>query len=332
MKKQFLLVLLILAAATSSYAQSLNFSVKLTGKEVNLAGRPYMVVIQGKGMKETPVDVTSDGEYYFSAEAGDFFVIRNTNTHNVYQSIELTAAKAASTITVPLGTLDASVSQQSKSSISSSNYWMGASLAYNLEGGSSDDIIGGAKVVVNPSEIFGATDRSALNIIGNIGTFSSNTAKEQGKTALAKLAQSQSGLSLGLGYQYGWGKNRSSNGRSYPVIFEVTTNYRLNSFTDPKVDSLTIGLSQLRTTAMLEFSMTEWKNGGQLTLSLEGSMANFSKSTYNRIFGEERDHRFAFEATVIVPVSATMGFLANVVTAQSMKPVYQFGFTINTGR
>ncbi|RYF18330.1 MAG: hypothetical protein EOO42_15280 [Flavobacteriales bacterium] len=325
--KHFLSTLLLLAVFNLAFAQS-NYTVQLQGTK-NLTTKPYLIsVVDQVTQDKTDLPLKSNGTYSFTANAGDFFIITN-----LLDQKDVLKFKLGATTTIDVGFVEDSNSKaiNSGAAISSRNYWIGASIAYNVQGESSNDIVGGTKVIINAADIF-EDDRNHLNIIGNVGTFFANTNKDDNSAALSKLAQSQTGLSIGLAYRLDLrGDTKAGNSPTNPDFshtFEFATGYRLNSFKDPKIDTNTIGLSQLRTSILYELAILKWGKKGHLTLGFEGSMSRFSSTTYEQIFGYKKKTRFTFETTAILPISENIGFMANIISSQNMRPVYQFGFLI----
>jgi len=328
MKIYFCMLLLLL---TGKIVIAQDFEIAIVdgnNNPLNLIGSKYTLTLSTITGSKKKIPFRSGGNYTIKASKGDTLTAANNN-----MLIALVLNKSVDTLFLG-GKIIEKTKIVNNSTGSSKGYWVGSKIGYNLDGKSSDDIIGGAKIEINPSNLFEDTDHS-LAVIGNIGTFSSNTNTADKTAALTKLAQSQSGLGIGLGYIYKlWGDNNEdqTTGKSTIARIEISGGYRLNSFRDPKVDTLSIALNQFRGAALFEFELKKWKNGGRLTVDIEGSYSAFNSDIYKSIFNEERGHRFALETTIVVPISGNFGFMANMTNTKGIKPVYQFGIAFKTNK
>jgi hypothetical protein len=76
------------------------------------------------------------------------------------------------------------------------SYWLGAKLAYNIDGGEVDNIVGSAMIGINAVE--GKYWGADWGIVGNFANFISAKNKEKTEKDLLKVAQSSQGLSIGI--------------------------------------------------------------------------------------------------------------------------------------
>ncbi len=211
-------------------------------------------------------------------------------------------------------------------SSSPKSYWIGATLAYNIDGAEIDNVVGSAKVGINPvsGEYLGAS----WGIVGNFANFISAQNKEKTEKDLLKVAQSSQGLSIGMAGT--WEVFRHSN--DFNLRCYVSTGYRLNAFQRVGKDSSSVSLSQFRNTAGIEFEGFRFNNGGKLHLSFEGSLTAFSENKYELVFGEKKSSLTSLEVTAILPIAGNIGFLANGTYAKQLTPVYQFGIVLKNLR
>lgn len=330
--KTKILLLLIFTSFYSANAQK--YFIQLLNadeKPVDLSGSTYKIeILKPSGGKFSEEDQRSDGLYTFDASPGGFFQISDAETGAISMKQLLSGIQGSpgSPIKYYFTTSIVRTLTNTGVAASSNNYWVGAKVSHNLNGGGSDDIVGGTKIKINPSTFFKEDSKNSLSIIGNIGTFVSNSNKDDVQSAISKLVQSQTGLGLGIGYIREFVSKESK--AKVKTRAEFTTGYRLNSFKDPNDEKSSIGLNQLRSSLLFEAETMEWKNGGAMSLSVEGSHTTFSKTTYQKIFDEKKSGKVAAEITLIIPLSNNVGFLANVVMSKGIKPIYQFGISIKT--
>lgn len=199
------------------------------------------------------------------------------------------------------------------------SYWLGATLAYNIDGAEVDNIVGSAKVGINlvDGEYLGAE----WGIVGNFANFISVQDKEKAARDLLKVAQSSQGLSIGIAAT--WEILPTVNDFNFRSYF--TSGYRLNAFQKVGKDTISVGLSQFRNVVGVEFEGFRFKNGGKLHFSCEGSLTAFSQDKYELIFEKKKSSLSSLELTAILPIAQNIGFLANGTYCKSFVPVYQFG-------
>lgn len=215
------------------------------------------------------------------------------------------------------------------SATSTRSIWVNAKIGYNFDGFSDDNyFVGAAKISINPMKK-SSSSPFHTDIIGNVANFisSQNYADnaETNNKNLQKLSQSTQGLFLGLGQLYE-GRFNGNNKVFYRPYF--TTGYRLNTFKNIGPDSVTVNLSQFRSSLGFEIEGFEFVNGGAMNFSVEGSLAFFDKNRYNQVFGEKKGSLATFEATVILPITSKLGFFANGTYAPKMSAVYLIGLVV----
>ena len=334
MKNFFYLLLLLIFISESGLCQKYTFQLTnpLEESPVNLSSKPFRVYWEKSDGSRVLIPTVNTGLYEVpsGAQAGDnVLILTPKNDIVLKQQLTSVLGSADDPLKYYFNDNEQLIKKlMAGSTGSSKSYWVGAKVSYNVNGNGSDDIVGGTKIKLNPSVLFSEESQNSLAIIGNIGTFVSNAESQEKQEAISKLAQSTTGLGVGIGYI------RDFVGKDSPAKIktrmEATMNYRLNSFKDPINASESIGLNQFRQSVLFELELDKWKNEGVLTLSAEGSLSLFSKDDYNKIFSERKGNRVAFETTLIIPLSKNIGFMCNLIATPQFKPTYQFGISIKT--
>lgn len=222
-------------------------------------------------------------------------------------------------------------STETKVSATSDNYWFGATLGYNLAGKSIEDVVGSAKVVLNPlnDEWLGGK----WGIIGNFSNFQGSVDKSEIEKSVRKITQTEQGLFVGIGsiWTEPIGKKINFEDQS-KLRFAFSSGARLNSFTNIGVDSSTADLLQFRNSLGAEFEGGAWKNGGKLTFSVDASVGFFTKSDYKKIFNEDKTSIFVLDASAILPASKNMGILVSSTFTPKEKPTFMLGIIFKTSQ
>ena len=201
------------------------------------------------------------------------------------------------------------------------SYWLGATLAYNINGGEIENVVGSAKIGINP--VTGKYLGANWGIVGNFSNFISAQNKEKTEKDLLKVAQSAQGLSIGLaGTWEVFPRSDDFNFRMY-----LSSGYRLNAFqkVEKGADTVSVSLSQFRNTVGIEFEGFQFKQGGKLHFSAEASVSAFDGDKYELVFNEKKSSLTNAEITAILPIAGNIGFLACGTYSKNFKPVYQFG-------
>jgi hypothetical protein len=219
---------------------------------------------------------------------------------------------------------DKGTDKSGASALSSKSYWMGATIGYNLAGKSTEDVVGSAKVVLNPLTnkfLYGE-----WGIIGNFANFQGNLDKEEIDKSVRKITQTTQGLFLGLGSIWTPSEKLDDENEVLGAFrISFSSGARLNSFTNVGADSTTEDLLQFRNSLGFEFEGGKWKNGGKLTLAIEGSVSFFDKTQYSKVFSESKSSLYVLEGTVVLPIAGNMGLLFNSTITANEKPAFLLG-------
>ena len=208
---------------------------------------------------------------------------------------------------------------------SSESSWIGATLAYNIEGGdAADNVVGAARVKLGFVKEFEDT-RFNLFVIGNLAKITSATSEDATKN-ITDLIQSNQGLSVGISPIYRLSPKDADNKiRGYSTI-----NYKVNGFKDIGVDKESINLSQFRGTLGLEFEGFKLENGGFFNLSAEYIFSAVDGTSYEQVFGKKVNNFSTVELSLIVPLPGIFAFMSIVDYSTGSKPIYQLGLIIST--
>lgn len=211
------------------------------------------------------------------------------------------------------------VPKSGKVALSSKNYWIGASLGYNIGGTDIEDLVGSAKIMMNPfnGKIFGGD----FGVIGNFSNFLSVQNKEETDKNLTKILQSTQGLSFGLAGI--WDLHKAESKVHSRFFYSLTG--RLNAFKNVGADSINVNLYQFRNSVGVELETLEFKNGGALTFAIEATVGMFDQKKYEKIFNERKNSLTSLETSVVIPFSSNVGLLTNGTFSQGTKPIFQFG-------
>ncbi len=215
------------------------------------------------------------------------------------------------------------------SSYSSASSWVGATLAYNLDGKSSENVIGAAKVKINSVKRFDGK-RFNLNIIGNISKFTGIVDKDELELGIRDIIQSSQGLSVGLEPLF-------NVARKEDMIIRVWSNlnYKLNQFQNIEVDAelVDVSLSQFRFALGAEIETFQLSDGGRfMHLGVELSQTFFDEAKYLQVFNESESSLFALEWSFILPLNGTLGIVFGQVISPDIKPTFNAGLIIAAGR
>jgi hypothetical protein len=237
----------------SAYSQD---CPKRTGTIKDNTGSPIPgVTVTVKGTHNSTV-ATADGSFSINVCPGDiltFDVIGLTSTSLAVQN-GATDSNA--------GGLQIHLSGQD-SGFSPYSYWSGAKLSYNVNSKATgaDKFVGGASFLINSVQL--KSPNVKMDVVGNIGNFSSSDSDDENGKKITKIAQSESGLSMGLAFTrpINWGVNSEYSVRPYFI-----TGHKLNSFAATKKDSSgnaktdtgTVALNQWHNTLGVEFEGFKW--------------------------------------------------------------------------
>jgi hypothetical protein len=311
MKKLFISPLFLLVV----FCELLNAQDKVKGVVKGSDNNPIpgVIVVNSTKNIETTTDVK--GEFEIHAVKNDVIKVSFVG----YVTNEFVIADDKVKLIIQLAEEKGDLNQIVVAAVSPRSYWLGATVAYNVDGAEVDNIVGSAKIGINPVE------RRHLGaywgIVGNFANFISAQNKEKTNKDLLKVAQSSQGLSIGIAGT--WEVLPST--KDFNFRFYLTTGYRLNAFQKVGEDSISVGLSQFRNSLGIEFEGLKFKNGGKLHFSFEGSLAAFSQNKYELVFGEKKSSLSSLEITAILPIAQNIGFLANGTYCKNFASVYQFG-------
>ena len=273
------------------------------------------------------------GEFEIEVQIGDRIEIRGADIHSVIPITTLTPNSEVSLrvrnrlvakLIVAPGTVRLTQEQYKTDGVSYKNYWVGATVAYNLEGLEADNFVGAATIELNPFDE--ENKYFDLSIIGNLGSFIAKQSVEDRNKDAEKIVQSKQGLNIGIGgifHIFPDLPKGKSDWRLYGTI-----GYRFNSFQDIGPDSVNIGFSQQRNVFGFEFESPEFKNGGKLTFSSEVTLSFFDKHKYKQLFNDNRSSIQGAQVSLILPMNAKFGILFSSLFSQTLKPVYQFGIVL----
>jgi len=208
---------------------------------------------------------------------------------------------------------------------SSESSWIGATLAYNIEGGdAAENVVGAARVKLGFVKQFEEKPYN-LFVIGNLAKITSSASEDASKN-ITDLIQSNQGLSVGISPIYTFNPNNENNKfRGYSTI-----SYKVNGFKDIGVDKKSITLSQFRGTLGLEFEGLKINNGGYFNLSAEYIYSAVDGTLYEQVFGKKVNSFSTLEFSLIVPLPGIFGFMCIVDYSSESKPIYQLGLVIST--
>nr|WP_305121125.1 carboxypeptidase-like regulatory domain-containing protein [Pedobacter xinjiangensis] len=222
----------------------------------------------------------------------------------------------------------------SASSSSLYSYWSGAKVGYNInvENGGTGEIVGGSSVIINKftKKYFNAR----WDIVGNIGNFAStDVSNDETQQKLVKLAQEETGLSIGLGGT--WEKPLGEDDEFTLRPF-FNTSYKLNTFkvanknADNTLsgDTSNVALNQWHNSLGVELEGFDLLGGGKVHLGFGVGIDLFSKDRYNTIFNKRRGSFTSLAASLILPLSDRFGFLVDGNYSKRFHPVYTFGIVI----
>jgi hypothetical protein len=305
-----------------------NINAQVTGVILDMNGT-YLsgVAITNITAVPTPAPVTSDSKGKFSIAAAQTDVLMLVLQGYGIKKIDLTEISLAHPLTIVLEPQGAAGNQLG-GSISSESYWVGAKVGYNFNGFGDDfenNFIGSAKILVNLANKKSVNSKLTWGIISNISDFITNENKEDANKNLEKIALSIQGFGAGI---Y-WGQ--LLNKKSDPLLasrFYVTAKYRLNTFKNVGVDSITVNLSQFHPSVGFEFEGFQFANKGKLNISCELSLSAFSKADYFKISRLSKGSLLSFETNIILPLNQTFGFYSSGTFAPDMKPIFLFGVIV----
>lgn len=210
--------------------------------------------------------------------------------------------------------------------ISSASSWVGATLAYNFDGNSSENVIGAAKVNINTVKRF--TGAFRLNVIGNIAKFTGIVEQDELDRGIRDLVQSSQGFSAGLEPLY-----TVKNDIDFTARVWGNLNYKLNQIQDVEVDLVkeNVTLHQFRLAVGGEIEALEMTNGGRrMHFGLELSMTFFDEAKYQMVFNDTKSSLFAIEWSYILPLTGDLGLIVGQVISPSIKSALNVGIIIGT--
>lgn len=333
MKTLITFCLCLILFSTLAFSQKQIFSgivVDLNSKQP-LPGVTIFVYSESNHL-DSSTKTDSNGIFSISAEPGDRLSIVS-NGYTLYE-LKIEASTPAQ-IQFPIllepqdisnlniGDLDEVVVSFTGSSLSS---WVGATLAYNLDGQDSENIIGSSKVKLNNAIRFKGKFR--LNVIGNIAKFTGTIDTAAVRKDIREIVQSTQGLSIGLEPLYIIKEDRTND---LYIRTWITTNYKVNQFKDIEVGASkeNVTLSQFRLTAGAEIDAIRFEDGGRLLhFGIEGAMSIFNSEKYMQVFKEDRNKLFSLEWSVTIPVFGALGFNFGQTISNAIKPVFSAGIII----
>lgn len=303
--------------AISASAQEANAQTKIKGVIKDKDNAPLVAasVTNKQTKKATQTDI--NGRFEIEASVNDILVVGFVG----YATSEITVSDDKANLEIRLLNTEANLESQvvSFSSLSPKSYWLGATIGYNIDGADVDNVVGSAKIGINP--VKRQYLRADWGIVGNFANFISAQDKDKMDKNLTKLAQGAQGLSIAVAAT--WELLPRANDLN--VRFYFTSGYRFNAYQKVGKDSINVGISQFRNTAGLEMEGLEFKNGGKLHFSAEAGLSVFSEKKYELVFSGKKSSLLNFEATVILPIASNIGFIASGTYAKDLIPVYQFG-------
>lgn len=312
--KKSILILLILIGAFGGGAEA-QTKIKGTIRDKDNAPLVGATVTNKQTKKATQTD--ANGRFEIEASVNDVLTIGFVG----YSTSEVTVSDDKAILDIRLLNTGADLESQvvAFTSLSPKSYWLGATIGYNIDGADVDNVVGSAKVGINP--IKGQYLKAEWGIVGNFANFISAQDKDKMDKNLTKLAQSAQGLSIAVAGTW----ELLPKGNDFNMRCFFTTGYRFNAYQKVGKDSVTVGISQFHNTAGLEMEGLEFKNGGKLHFSAELGLSVFSQKKYELVFSEKKSSLLSLAVTAILPIAANIGFIAGGTYAKGMIPVYQFG-------
>lgn len=328
-------ILLLLTFSMTAFSQATIFKGRVVDGDGNYV-EDAKVINASNGRK---VLTDAKGEFYIEAAAGDRLQISWKNI--IPYGFQIPSGTFAALTDIPFNGRPESAKL---GALSAESYWVGAKVGYNFDGFPEDgteSFIGSAKVMLNalkPSRDFesnGELRKYSLGVVGNISDFISSQNKEDATKNLQNIALSVQGF--GLGFYGSWVLNKKSGGDKWvtenpdPMFVTRlygTTGYRLNTFKNVGADSVTVNLSQLRTSIGFEIEGGYFSKGGRMNLSTELTYSVFDKSRYKQVFNDEKSGLLSLEINAILPVTEVFGLYASGTFAPDMKAVYQIGVIV----
>lgn len=311
MKKLFISPLFLLLF----FCELLNAQEKVKGIVKGTDNTPIAGVAIVNSSKNITTSTNAKGEFEIQAAINDILKVSSVG----YAINEFVISDTKAKLIIQLTEDHADLSQVVVAAVSPRSYWLGATVAYNMDGAEVDNIIGSAKIGINPVE------RKHLGaywgIVGNFANFISAQNIEETNKNLLKVAQSSQGLSIGVAGTW----EILPTAEDFNFRCYLMTGYRLNAFQKVGKDSISVGLNQFRNSLGIEFEGLKFKNGGKLHFSFEGSVTAFSRNKYELVFGEKKSSLSSLEITAILPIAQNIGFLANGTYCRDFASVYQFG-------
>jgi hypothetical protein len=335
--KKLLILILGMFFYVHSFAQELT---DITGRIVSSTGSPLEGVtitneksINPSTKKNFNAITDKDGKFSIKGIVGDVLHVAYIGFHD--KDITVAAANVGD---IPLEVMNETLNDVVVTglAVSSHSVWLGAKLGYNFDGINDPNnfFVGAAKVEINPlkSKQFKAGSPASpyFSVIGNIANFiNSNTPQDSIQEKLSSLALSTEGVGVGLGLLWEFKIETPDAG---DIFFRpyLTSGYRLNTYTKVGPDTVTVNLSQFRNTVGIEFEGLEWKNGGAMNLSFEGAYSLFDPDRYATIFSQRKKSLATLEASLILPISKSVGFFVDGTYAKHLSAVYLIGAIIKT--
>jgi len=328
MKKDLLLILLfLLCFFNTSLAQEEIFKITVIDIDTN---KPIANCAILEHESEKLIGLTNDkGILKFSSNVSLDNVIIKTNKEA--QIVNLVGNEMTFVIHNTDSTnKDEAEDIQRFHSGSSSNEWIGASIAYNIgeESNDANNFIGSTKVKLNTALLSDKYKHFDLNIIGNIGNFinSGDTINTSGLTA---IAQSTQGISVGIEPLVTLKNTKDGN---FTWRAWTTFNYKFNSYkknvSDEDIEN--VPLHQGRFTIGTEIDFIKFEGKRRMHMGIEGAYTVFNASDYETIFLENKSNLLSASISFIMPLTGRFGLSISETFTEGKKPIFTAGFIIAT--
>ena len=328
MKK--LLVLLFFCSVASFGQSTFNGRVLSSGDSIPIIAASVQLLIDGSGSNwSTITDTNGDFSLNVHSVSSTDLVLRISFIGFVTHDYSVRSTSTEKFLIY----LDVSDDDLSEVLVtfagSSASSWVGATLAYNFDGKSSENVIGAAKVKINSVKRFEG-QRFNLNIIGNISKFTGIVDKDELELGIRDIIQSSQGVSVGLEPLFNVTQKRD-------LIVRVWSNfnYKLNQFQDIEINSVIedVSISQFRVALGGEIETFQLSDGGRfMHFGAEVSMTLFDEAKYLQVFNETKSSLYAFEWSFILPLNGTLGIVFGQVISPDIKSTFNAGLIIAAGR
>ncbi|MBN8666334.1 MAG: hypothetical protein J0M30_02445 [Chitinophagales bacterium] len=312
---RLLILFILLSGVTNAQMRG---KIQSSQNKVAVSGADICNVTQNKCVKSD-----ANGDFLIDASENDKIIIFHPAFHP--KEIILSAQNVASIFAEALDP----ISDAKNAPLAPNSTWIGAKIGYNFDGFSDDenDFIGAAKVRLNMAET--KFENFDFGVIGNVSDFISNSSKEEKETSLQKLTLSVSGLSVGIyGQHFITRKDeKDAKVRTSSSVY-YTANYRLNTYQNIGVDSITVNLSQFKSSFGYQFEGLNFTKKGSLNISVEGSFYAFDPGRYEKIFNNRKGTMFSLEIGAILPINEMIGFFVSTTMAPKVEGVFLCGLIV----